>query len=440
MKVLLVIHGYPPRYNAGSEVYTQTLAHGLRDQGIDVSVFAREEDPFSPDYRLRNESDPMWEDIPVFLVNHARSNARFRNEEIDRIFGELLEEIKPDVVHFGHLNHLSTGLIDVAKDHGVRIVFTLHDFWLMCPRGQFLQWGLTGNEPWRLCKGQEDRKCAEHCFNRFVTGLDEDHGVEYWTGWVRDRMGHIRKMCSLVDLFLAPSRNLMDRHVNEFGMDESKIRYLDYGFDVQRLAGRNRVPENEFVFGYIGRHHPSKGIDRLITAFSGLNGNTLLGIWGRPEGQLSSYLMRLERELDIPKDTIEWLPEYRNENIVSEVFNKCDCIVVPSIWDENSPLVIHEAQQTGVPVITADHGGMGEYVKNGVNGITFKHRDVEDLRSKMQYAVDNRSKMRDLGERRYLYSEDGSILSIESNIDQLESLYRTLLDEAREEFRNPEGW
>ncbi len=45
-----------------------------------------------------------------------------------------------------------------------------------------------------------------------------------------------------------------------------------------------------------------------------------------------------------------------------EVFNKIDAIVVPSIWLENSPLVIHEALQAGVLVITADVGGMAEYV------------------------------------------------------------------------------
>ena len=53
--------------------------------------------------------------------------------------------------------------------------------------------------------------------------------------------------------------------------------------------------------------------------------------------------------------TIEWRDEYRNEDIVQDVFEHCDCIVVPSIWDENSPLVIHEAQQVRVPVITSGY-------------------------------------------------------------------------------------
>ena len=62
--------------------------------------------------------------------------------------------------------------------------------------------------------------------------------------------------------------------------------------------------------------------------------------------------------IEFYKPLVEWLEEYRNESLVTDVFNRCDCIVVPSIWDENSPLVIHEAQQARLPVITAEHGGM----------------------------------------------------------------------------------
>ena len=76
--------------------------------------------------------------------------------------------------------------------------------------------------------------------------------------------------------------------------------------------------------------------------------------------------------------------EYRNQDIVPDVFNRCDAIVVPSIWAENSPLVIHEAQQARVPVITADYGGMAEYVHQEVNGLLFAHRDPESLSRQMQ--------------------------------------------------------
>jgi len=432
LNVLVSIHGYPRRYNAGSEVYTQTLALGLAKRGVPVSVFAREEDPFKPDYSLSIEHDPLSPSVPVHLVNHARSNIRFKNEGIDNAFEEVLHKVKPNIVHMGHLNHLSTGLVSKAKDYGAKIVFTLHDFWLMCPRGQFLQIGLDSGEPWKLCSGQEDHKCATKCMNRFHSGevQNQEQDINYWTQWVNHRMQEVKQVSSLIDLFIAPSEHLQKRFVDEFHLPLSKVKYIDYGFDISRLpevAGNNCQTNNGFVFGYIGRHHPSKGIDRLIKAFSKVEGKAKLIIWGRHEGQLTASLKSLA-QLILGKDkSIEWRSEYKNENIVQDVFSHCDCIVVPSIWDENSPLVIHEAQQVRLPVITAEHGGMSEFVKDAVNGITFKHRDDESLTQSLQKAVNNPEWIRKLGLRGYIKSSDGNIPSIDEHVGLLTQEYYNLL-------------
>ena len=426
-KILLVIHGYPRRYNAGSEVYTQTLAHALRDAGCEVAVFAREEDAFLPDYHLRVERDPLRDDIAVYLVNHARANARFHNHYIDTVFAGVVDAYRPDVVHFGHLSHLSVGLPAVAKSRRLATVFTLHDFWLMCPRGQFLQWGLSGGEPWALCDGQDNHKCASRCYNRLIAGLAPHDEVAHWEAWVGQRMDAVRRACGYVDLFIAPSRHLLRRHVDEFGLAAEKVVFIDYGFPRARYRQRARRREPNFVFGYIGRHHPSKGLHLLIDAFSALPGDAGLRIWGRTEGQLSESLRRRAQQNPATAARIQWLSEYRNEDIVRQVFERCDCIVVPSIWDENSPLVIHEAQQCGVPVITAAHGGMGEYVRGGVNGLTFAHRDAAALRTAMQAAIDDPDALTRLGKRGYLHAADGQIPGAAQHADDLVACYRRLL-------------
>lgn len=425
-RILLVIHGYPPRYNAGSENYTQNLAHGLFDAGINVAVFSRDENPFLPDYQLIYESDPLKPNIPVILINHPRSNIRIRNEHIDSAFKDTLKCFRPDIVHFSHLSHLSTGMVEQAKAYGAKTVFTLQDYWLMCPRGQFLEWGLTFEEPWRLCKGQENSKCAARCFNRYTTGMNPNESQGYWVNWVRERMEETRKTCDIVDLFIAPSHHLMERHIEEFGIPSEKIVYLDYGFNLERLKNRQRTPEEDFVFGYIGRHHPSKGLNHLIQAFFELEGKAKLSVWGKHDGHLTDSLKRMYEGRLSDGKRIEWLGGYPNQDITKEVFDKCDCIVVPSIWEENSPLVIHEAQQVKVPVITASFGGMGEYVKDGLNGLTYKHRDVDELRRTMERALQNPEKLELLGKRGYLFSDDGSVPSIDSHIRDLIALYQNL--------------
>jgi glycosyltransferase involved in cell wall biosynthesis/MoaA/NifB/PqqE/SkfB family radical SAM enzyme len=440
MKILKVIHGYPMRYNAGSEVYSQTLCHGLAERH-EVHVFTREEDAFAPDFRLRIERDVDDPRVTVHVVNNPRLKDRYRATGIDQRFAEVLDSVRPDIVHVGHLNHLSTSLLREAALRELPIIFTLHDYWLMCPRGQFMQmFPEDPNNLWAACDGQEDRKCAERCYARYFSGAPEERSadVDYWTNWVARRMHHVRDVAELVDVFIAPAKYLRDRFRDAFGMPERKLVYLDYGFARARMAGRQRVAGEPFTFGYIGTHIPAKGIHDLIRAFGSLQGDARLRIWGRPRGQDTSALQQIAASLPSHvAGRIEWLSEYKNQEIVRDVFDRCDAIVVPSVWVENSPLVIHEAQQARVPVITANVGGMAEYVHHEVNGLLFEHRSVEALTAQMQRLVDDPAFAARLGEQGYPFSDSGDIPDIDQHVREVEAIYERAL-ERRDSARVPQ--
>ena len=431
MRILQVIHGYPMRYNAGSEVYTQALCQGLAERH-EVHVFTRDEDPFAPDFDLRAERDPDDSRIALHVVNNPRNKDRYRETGIDRRFAELVDRLRPDIVHVGHLNHLSIALPFEAATRSVPVVYTLHDYWLMCPRGQFMQtFPRDRRDLWTACDGQEDRKCAERCYARYFGGAPEERetDIALWTGWVERRMRHVREMSEFVDLFVAPSRYLLDRHRDEFGLPARKLIYLDYGFDHARLSGRCRAAGEPFVFGYIGTHIPAKGIQDLIRAFGAVSGEAVLRVWGRPRSRNTEALRTLARSLPAEKARrVEWLPEYRNGDIVRDVFDRVDAIVVPSVWVENSPLVIHEAQQARAPVIAADAGGMAEYVHHGVNGLLFEHRSWRSLATQMQSFVDDPALARRLGKRGYPFSESGDVPEMEDHVRAIERLYARVLD------------
>jgi glycosyltransferase involved in cell wall biosynthesis/MoaA/NifB/PqqE/SkfB family radical SAM enzyme len=431
VKVLQVIHGYPMRYNAGSEVYTQTLCHGLVANGHEVQVFTREEDPFAPDFALRDEVDRDEPRIKLHIVNNPRNRDRYRQDEIDAQFAAVLDAFQPDIVHIGHLNHLSTSLCQKAAARNIPIVYTLHDYWVMCPRGQFMQ--MHPEDPqnlWPACDGQEDGKCADRCYARYYSGAGDELAADraYWTDWVGRRMRHVREMTELVDLFIAPAQYLLHRYRDEFHLPAAKLVYLDYGFDHTRLAGRARTPGEPFTFGYIGTHIPAKGIHQLIDAFGRLRGDVHLRIYGRPRGQETASLKALADSLPGElSQRVVWLPEYRNQEIVADVFNRVDAIVVPSIWVENSPLVIHEALQARLPVITADTGGMAEYVVHEKNGLLFRHRDPLDLARQMQQLAQDPELARRLGNRGYVQAADGNIPDVQSHVVQVERLYAKVL-------------
>lgn len=430
MKILKVIHGYPMRYNAGSEVYSQTLCLGLAAQGHEVHVFTREEDPFRADGAMRYETDVDDPRIKLYITNNPRHKDRYRLDVIDQEFVKVLEQVKPDIVHIGHLNHLSTSLVFEAKKNNIPVVYTLHDYWLMCPRGQFMQMHSQEQNLWAACDGQENKKCATQCYSRYFSGAYEEREIDiaYWEGWVERRMGHIRQVVDQVDLFISPAHYLKNRYEQDFGLPKEKSVYLDYGFDRERMKNRERNQEPSFTFGYIGTHIPAKGIHQLINAFGLVQGDAKLRIWGRVHGQETKALKDIAGALPKGKcEKIEWVAEYKNQEIVRDVFNQVDAIVVPSIWVENSPLVIHEAQQARVPVITANTGGMAEYVHHEVNGLLFEHRSVEDMAKQMQRMVDDPSWSEKLGKRGYPFSDNGDIPDITKQIRDMEEIYKGLI-------------
>ncbi|HVE87885.1 MAG TPA: glycosyltransferase [Myxococcales bacterium] len=435
MRILHVIHGYPMRFNAGSEVYTQSLAHAQVARGDEVRVFTRCEDPFAPDGAEQVEADALEPRIQLHVVNVPNDRDRYRRPAVDAAFGRVLDAFSPHVVHAGHLNHLSTSLLEEADRRGVPIVFTLHDFWLLCPRGQLIQMHPEpGGEPWALCPGQEDRRCAERCYARYFSGApgEREQDVAYWTDWVHRRMAHVRDAARRVDLFISPSASLRARMVAELGLPADRVVLLDYGFPRHRLAGRNRVAEPDFVFGYIGTHIPAKGIHHLLEAFAHVPGRPRLRIWGRTRPGTSDALMALASRL--PPDAaerIEWRPEYENRHIVRDVLDHVDALVVPSIWPENSPLVIHEAQQARVPVITADAGGMADSVQDGVNGLLFQHRDPRSLAAAMKRLAADPALARRLGERGCLASPSGDVIDVADHAGHVEALYARAIRERR---------
>lgn len=424
MHILKIIHGYPPNYNAGSEVYSQSVCNEL-SKTYKVSVFTREENPYSPCFSIREEK--VNDNLTLYFVNNPQGKDGYRHKQMDDNFAELVKRLNPDIAHIGHVNHLSTGVVDELNKLNIPIVYTLHDFWLMCPRGQFLTRGIGNTNNFQLCEKQDDKKCATDCYKVYFGGWEENENldIEKWSSWTHQRMVETKAIINKVDLFIAPSNYLRNRFINDFEVPENKIIYLDYGFPTEYLTQTQKSETKiNYTFGYIGTHIPAKGINHLIEAFMQIEAPATLKIFGRASGQSTNALKVLAAT---SKNKIEFSGEYINQNLANEVFSNVDCIVVPSIWGENSPLVIHEAQACKVPVITANYGGMKEYVEHNVNGLLFEHRNVKSLADQLKFAVENPENMKQLGEKGYLYSADGSVPDIHGHCQELVALYQNVI-------------
>ena len=103
----------------------------------------------------------------------------------------------------------------------------------------------------------------------------------------------------------------------------------------------------------------------------------------------------------------------------------CRCTVVPSEWYDNFPNAILESFAYRKAVIATDFGSLPELVENGVTGLTFKYRDVADLRRCFDYMTDNEADARAMGERAFELIQ--SRYSPDVHYDKLIRLFDRLL-------------
>lgn len=231
------------------------------------------------------------------------------------------------------------------------------------------------------------------------------------------RANWVRRVWDRTDLFISPSLFLRDFFI-QHGLPENKIIFLDNGFDASPPPNPE-FPHQPIRFGYIGTWIPSKGVDLVLQAFQTVNPRKarliVHGFFPGYDG-FDDYESRL-RSLASP--AVEWGGKYKPEEIFDRLA-EIDCLIMPSIWWENSPLTIHEAFLAHVPVITSNVGGMAEQVRLG-GGLTFQHRDADNLRDTIQRLIDAPQILDGL--RRSI----PGVQSLSGHVDRLEEIYTNLI-------------
>jgi glycosyltransferase involved in cell wall biosynthesis len=419
MKILLIIHGFPPRQAAGSEIYTRMLANQL-SQRDDVTVLTRTADNRVEEYAVSMECVERFNVISInnTLKYRKSFSDKYVNHHIGAIFSKILTEQKPDIVHIGHLIGLSTAIIDEIKKLNIPIVYTLHDFWLICPTGRFIK------EPSTVCHAPsvlECKKCLapqllvnrgsnrlirhtkkmtgkyrigqraySHLekFYKYYSAFRIRHPKPQLDGEIIKRRERMQRIFELVDCFIAPSKFLLKKFTS-LGLAENKVIHLDYGFHTEPFKGIKHKKSGKLRLGYIGTLIPPKGVHVLLGAFSKITSPRvelrIHGAFDEQNDDYRSYSNRL-RALFHQKNVI-WYGAYKNQTL-NRILSEIDLLIVPSIWYENSPLVIHEAFMAQVPVITSNAGGMAELVQHGVNGYLFEMGSENDLLRYIQRIID----------------------------------------------------
>ena len=378
-RVLVIAHGHPDRAPGGGEIAALALHRALRaSEDFDSVLLTRHDDPFPTHEGTAFAGNGR----PAEIAFHTRGDERFLFTQLDpsRVwthFRDVLEIVRPDIVHFHHYLHLGLELLGEVRrfDPRVPIAMTLHDFHAICHnQGQMVR-TRTGE----LCR----RATTIDCQRCFPSRTVQDFALRerYVKGWL-----------SHVERFVAPSRFLAERYV-EWGIEAGRIEVLENLLDPDAdargavRAGHARAANAPLRLAYFGRINTVKGVDLLLEALltlpQALRSRVHLDVHGAGlERQSLAYRRALKRAARRLGAGVRFHGAYRREELPA-LMAAADWMVMPSRWWENSPVVILEAKRHALPVICADIGGMREKIEHGVTGLHFRAGDARSLADRL---------------------------------------------------------
>lgn len=433
MRIVLASFTSLPHTIGGGEVHMLALAGAFQELGHQPSILTIEQTGIES-VSLRRD---YLAGVPVdYLKVPACISPYSRDPRLSTWAKAWLKEEKVDVVHLFLFNHL-LGLIPAARELRIPVVLTALEFSYFCRRYGMMY---EGRE---LCKlgrrGLVCERCALKDFSskqrllasiaRLLPPSLQDFIHESGMRLMRTdklvALGQLRITRQVeaqrstfndeIAAVITPS-SIMRQFYIANGVDEFKLHFIPYGTDV--VAESNKEPEHkqgskELRVGYIGRIHPSKGVEVLCEAVQMLPRHLPINVKifgplkdGPQAGSSTAYVSRIKSLIE-GDQRLQLLGPTNREDL-RRTYDNIDVLVVPSTWYENSPITITEALAFKCPVVCSATPGMTDLIQDGVNGLTFPMGDRAALADCLRRLVEERELLDQLRSR---------IRPVESSLD-----------------------
>jgi glycosyltransferase involved in cell wall biosynthesis len=291
-----------------------------------------------------------------------------------RTLGAFLEQWRPQVIHLHNYYHLLSPAIlaEIARYKAraqaqaqatVRVVMTAHDYHLICPNPglrHFRRGRAEPADPARLVRWPYlMRRRWDERRLRSLLRL-----AQRW--WNYTGAGDRRRV---LDAVLCPSHYLLSN------LAPARLRTVWLPNPVPPLP-RATAPRSDgpLRLAFVGRIEPEKGLADFLKIWNPAPGQTLTVV-GDGSQRIPSERLATQRGLGARVSFRGNLPHAR---ALAEIA-AAHALVVPSVWPENSPLVILEALSLGTNILVSDRGGMRELVDDTGIGHTFTPHDPASL-------------------------------------------------------------
>jgi glycosyltransferase involved in cell wall biosynthesis len=403
MRILYVVHQFFPEHISGTEQYVLSLARAGRAAGDDVRVYTVDPDGSHPD-RPANVRAYVHRGVPVVCHDYQKGLVKngilidWWNPQNAASFTRLLDEFRPDVVHFFHFRFIGIDRIAEARARRIPVVVHLMDFWFVCPNYLLLRVQPPGDgvqcdgppeggygcfdcvnpgiaqwarEPWARGRHVERRAAGEFPAN-------ENSGEQAGFAMV-ERPRALAAALREATLVISPSRTVQAA-LEQAGAAPPALAIVPYAIDRALVDALPPAPRERVHFGFMGTFAPHKGLAVLLEAMRGLpDRDVVLHAHGR-FGHFGAYDDRL-REIAAGDARIEFAGAFDHDRL-APVLSGLHALVVPSLWRENTPFVCLEARAAGIELVVSDLAGMTECVPPG-SGCAFPAGDAAALRARL---------------------------------------------------------
>jgi glycosyltransferase involved in cell wall biosynthesis len=373
--------------SGGDWTYIENLCKFYESLGHTVIPFSMTNEknfpnPFSEyfisniDYRKLNKNKTLLSGFKAvknsIYSTQAKSNLKL-----------LLDKHHIDIVHLNNIHHYLTpaSIIPEIKKKHIPIIWTLHDYVILCPNTTFISHGKVCEK----CKGGKFYQCIVNKCKKDSVQASFVAALESYANTYSDPYKY-------VDYFICPSEFIKNKF-EDFGFDSRKLRQVYNLFDIHSVSGEYDDPPeivNKPYIVYVGNILKVKGIFTLVRAMTGLE----LDLKVIGSGEHFDELRELVEHNQI--QNVKLLGKMPKEEVFRIVRHSL-FVVVPSEWYENLPYSLVEALLLAKPVLGADIGGIPELVINDITGQLFQPTNIADLRLKIQLMIDNKDKLIQMG-------------------------------------------
>ncbi|EIQ0325350.1 glycosyltransferase family 4 protein [Escherichia coli] len=372
MRVLLVNKFF--FIKGGAETVFFQERNKLKAAGIDVVEFSMShEDNYPSEYAGAFVSNVDYHKDNTISKKIKTAINFIHNAEACRKLRELLQNERPDIVHFHNIYHqLTPALIKVAHDFGCKTVLTTHDYKIVCPSYSMLRDG-------KVC----DACLTGTVVNAFLYRCKTGSAAKSLLLSLEAVWQLIAKNYHMLDVIISPSEFL--KEILKRKLPNSRIEVIVNGVDDSFPLCEST---DKGYLLYVGRLSHEKGVTTLPLAHQKMRNRTPLKVVGTGP---------LYNELIANYPDIEFLGYVQQGEALNTLIKEARAVILPSECYENCSVSVLEAMSFAKPVIGSRIGGIPEQIRDGIDGILFEPGNVQELADAMDNLIDAPEKARAMG-------------------------------------------